>query len=113
MNPIRRVRRAYRKVKHWLTQSVAYSIFIWKNDNYDWDYGYLINLMRFKLSRMAKTIEENGIIEANHRVAKQIRYAIYLMDRWQNNVDMDRYKEEELLDRLFRHMRKYFQRWWD
>lgn len=161
------IRRAYYKAKHWLTQTVAYSIFFWENNNYDWDYAYLINLMRFKLSRMAKTIEENEIIVANHRVARQIRYAVYLIDEWQSDRYLEEIRtaheakwgkaqyswhkdsgdsrrmitsypkattsnlhglateellegvmlagarDEMLLDRLFKHMRKYLRQWWD
>lgn len=156
------MKKAFRKLKHWLSQSIAYSIFIWKNDNYDWDYVFFLKLLRFKLDRMAKTIKDNEIIEANIRVAKQINYVSYLISRYLDDTDLEKEnakfelkwgktthitrdrgysigfekatteeqrklatqdfvdmykrvdaKEKELLDRAFKHIAKYLQRWWD
>jgi len=153
----------------WIIKSIQYSWFL-RND-FDWDYGFLLKLIRFKLARMAKTIRSNEIIEANERVAKQIEYAVYLIDRYNNDDDFNRLqeehslkwgqpkydyvdgerfagsktfkmittypkastpekhaqaskqatefvlaayaKEQELIDRLFRHTGKYLRGWWD
>lgn len=159
--------RFLRKVRHWWSQTIAYSVFFWKHENHDWDYSYLINLIRFKLTRMADTIEKNEIIEGNRRVAKQIRYAVFLIDRYQSDYYLDQLRaeffrkwgspvyswvgegddlyrsitkypnarteeerlqaegellelihrasdyDEQILDRLFRHVRKNFRNWWD
>lgn len=86
--------RFIRKIKHWLTQSFAYSAFFWKHNNYDWDYKYLIGLIRFKLTRMADTIEKNEIIEANRRVARQIRYAVLLIDKYQSDEYLSQLVDE-------------------
>lgn len=157
----------YRRVVRWVKVSIIYSIYFWKNGDYDWDYSYLINLMRFKMNRMANTIEDNEIICANKRVAKQLRYAVYLIDRWRDDSDYEDFRnkfvarwgeliyswepnsarskrlvtrypkattpelhkqaEEEFLEgalkaqskntevfgRLFKHMFKYMNSWWD
>lgn len=42
----------HRKLKHWLSQTIAYSIFFRKNDNYDWDYGYFMNDLEIDYSAL-------------------------------------------------------------
>jgi len=141
-----------KKFFQWLSKSCQYAWFL-RNDM-DWDYAGLLNLMQYKMARMAKCIEDNNIIVANKRIAKQLRYAVYLIERYHSGEDVRRgidahntkwgrvekgllnwgypdnlteeqikqatkefldiwQKEEELLDRLFRHMRKNIQKWWD
>jgi len=160
-----------REMIGFITKLAAYIPILWKDR--DWDYGFFLTLMRFKLDRMATTIEDNNLIVSNHRVAKQIRYATFLIDRVQEDsytkdafqkheeywgpiimdfvdlppddphyktcVAMESYtlksKQENRMeeedearsaiyakaretkqkdyDRLFRHMRKYIERWWD
>ena len=160
-----------KKTYRFLRKLYAWSPILW--NDFDWDYSYLLKILEFKLHRMADTIESNGIIVASDRVAKQIRYATFLIERIQeenyckeeyaaheekwgegvmNFVDLpkddphygtcsemnmytikskqqgleDQEKKEHMviyerardtrqkdLDRLFRHMRRYLERWWD
>jgi hypothetical protein len=118
----------------------------------EWDYAHLIELNIFAINRIANTIEKNNIIVSNKRVARQMRYAAFLLKRINsgNYFDKeyqalaDKYepgplftpdgyyrvppeysqelrklfeKEEELLqkdiDRLGRHVRKNYRKWWD
>lgn len=133
----------------------------------DWDHQFLENMLAFKLKRMAKYIDDKGILENTNRVVRTINYAIYLLDRLNDNVDSEKLNEEfrakwgdikfefeelegkkyrvmkytytkaktpeeheqaeadsrenynmaakkidELYARLFRHMNKYWRRWW-
>jgi len=166
----------YKKIRnffHWLKAVYSYAIFLW--DDYDWDHAYFLRLMRFKLVRMEKVLT-NGYAENSIRVGRQVKYAIYLLDKLDSDhpnkkiEDMyDRHLEqygevsfdfekisslgkhigfvssvvyskvdsndlvateaasenkmviysleiaarEDLYDRLFAHMRKYIQHWWD
>lgn len=53
---------------------------IWKN-SYDWDYSYLVEIIEFKLNRMADCIESNDIIVDSKKVAKEIRETVELFDK--------------------------------
>jgi len=79
-----RVRRFFQ----WIIKSCQYAWFL--RHDYDWDYEYLLDLMKFKMQRMANTIENNDLIEGNKRVAKQLRYSCYLIDRYQGSEDYNK-----------------------
>ena len=77
------------KIRNTLTgikNLVAWAPLIWKDR--DWDYGFLEEILKFKLTRMAKCIIDNDIIEGKYRVEKQIKYALYLMERIDSNYDL-------------------------
>lgn len=147
-----------RRLYHWLPV-------LW-NDR-DYDYSFFYHILRFKLKRMAAHLREHNILLYTERYARQIDYAVFLLDRiiaddycaskyaahqekW-GDVSFDKRLEndgtysldiyvtkaresgldeqeaaefrtlselkyrckENDLDRLFRHIRKYHQRWWD
>jgi len=56
----------------------------------DWDWHYIIRLLKYKLERTRKCIVSNRIILEAPRVAKEIREVEILLDR----VLKDRYHEE-------------------
>lgn len=68
-----------------ISRVVAWLPILWKDR--DWDYYYLEQILKFKLRRMADCIESNALIVGYSRVVKQIRYAVYLIDRVQQDVD--------------------------
>lgn len=151
-----KVRKFFKRLK----KIYDYIPLLWEDE--DWDHDYLTKMLRYKLTRMAKCIKDNNYVEANNRIAKQINYAVFLIDRFDNNDEIffsdPRYialkeqygdlkfggfrglspskittleeyedynkgmsvlykeyaaREEDTLDRLFKHMRKYFRHWWD
>ena len=51
-----------------------------KNDH-DWDWAYVIRLLRYKLERTRKCILENNIIKGSKKVAREIREVEILLDR--------------------------------
>lgn len=73
------IKECYHNIKTGIPNLIRWFPIIWKQR--DWDYGYLIDLVDFKLGLMAKTIKENAIIDANNRVSKQIEYARFLLKR--------------------------------
>lgn len=134
----------------------------------DWDYAFILKILKYKLSRVRQCISSNGIIEGADRVAKQISYAEFLIDRileddycetemkqhiqkwgpycrrkkwtngqlvghafhirqnstthqkWQQQIAEERAIHQKQMDtrnkdreRLFRHLSKYIERWWD
>lgn len=56
-------------------------------DDEDWDWTYILRLLRYKLERTRKCISANGIIKEAPQVARQIRQVEVLLDR----VEKDRY----------------------
>lgn len=149
----------YYKVKHVIPATYKYFIYVCKNDDYDWDYSAMLNLIAWKARKMADCIEENGIVEADKRIAKQLRYLDYLIQRYYSEDDriMDQYyeqyghpvhgsepgslpntrrltikysskeaeemmteyfmkakeAEQKIKKRIFRHMERYIEGWWD
>ncbi|MGK5089925.1 hypothetical protein WDW86_20430 [Bdellovibrionota bacterium FG-2] len=56
----------------------------------DWDWQYIIRLLRFKLERTRKCILDNNIIGDAPKVGKEIREVVNLLKR----IEDDRYFEE-------------------
>lgn len=85
-----------KRVWRWLAKSVQYSIFLW--DDYDWDWIYILKLLRFKLKRQLKIIQEEKYLSDKSKdpIIEQLTYCITLLDRI---VDYD-YGEE--FDRIHR-----------
>lgn len=58
-------------------------------NNFDWDSEYLLDIMRFKLSRMEKYFRNDAIIADNEEIAKKISSAIYFIDKLCDGVYED------------------------
>jgi hypothetical protein len=58
----------------------------------DWDYGYLLLILEFKLKRMRLNITRGGIGQNATRTGKQIAYAEFLIRRLRE----DNYLQEEM-----------------
>lgn len=54
--------------------------------SYDWDFAYLLDLVRFHLSKMEIYFRVNGIAEKSTLTANRIKLAINLMDVVQEDV---------------------------
>lgn len=59
----------------------AYAYHVFKRGDFDWDWGYLFALLRWKLNRMREVFLIETHINGNLRIVKQIDYAIFLLDR--------------------------------
>lgn len=64
--------RSIKRFFQWIFKSFQYSWFL-RND-YDWDYGYILKLLRYKLRRTRETISKNKIItdEEITKISNQI-----------------------------------------
>lgn len=109
-------------VKHKLVRSYAYVKFVWRTGDFDWDYGFLEELIRMKLTWMRDYHSEHNLIDAHNRVTRQLWYAlrlIELLDELERApldiAKLSTYyqKQEDLIDRLFKHTRKYYRGWWE
>jgi hypothetical protein len=74
----------FTRVFWWLIKSIQYSIFLWKD--FDWDYLYILRLLQYKLKRTRKTILSNNLVCDTDEIASQIRYAEDLI---QKEIDGD------------------------
>ena len=81
--------RFLRKIKRFLVNLASYAAFQFKYGDEDWDHHYLFQIMKWKMARMANYIEKKGLHESANADAKQIRYAIFLIDRILNDHYMD------------------------
>ena len=68
---------------HWIVKSIQYAIFLRKD--FDWDYSYILRLLRFKLKRTRKQILENNLILRADEIAAQIEHAEKLIDKWEED----------------------------
>lgn len=107
----------------------------------DWDFSVLLSLIQWKVGRMADNMEKHGVIENNERYARQMRYLVFLLERYMNDdyyyKNMPEYdediveminrprtpmeemvieeslrRERDAFRRIFRHMERYIERWW-
>ena len=74
------VSRPYARVFWWLVKSFQYSIFLWKD--FDWDYCFFLMLMQYKLKRMKRQILANNIILRSEEVGSQIQHAEDLIEKY-------------------------------
>lgn len=81
------IRCFFENIVAFVERLITYVPFLWRDR--DWDYGFLEELMLIKLKRMAHRIKENNIIESSDRVAKQINYAVYLLERIRSGQDLN------------------------
>lgn len=150
----------FNSLQHKAMKLSSYIKYLFKNDDYDWDFEYLMDIIRWKATHMLRYFEESTVLENNKRVVKQLKYLIYLIDRWPevSQESLDKYHKEygefkvEFVDstnfssaqrmihvfpskeaesqyivaikkgheaeqlikkRIFRHMERYIENWWD
>ncbi|MBI2449672.1 hypothetical protein HYV49_05240 [Candidatus Pacearchaeota archaeon] len=99
-----------RRVLRWLKKSFQYSLFLW--NDYDWDYALILQLLQYKLKRTRECIVKNDIITDSKIIAKQIKYAEFLIERISDYNYLDK-KEEKDWHRLWKHLDRYMRQWWD
>jgi len=100
--PLREVCRAVKRIFIWLP--VLYK-------DRDWDYGFFLEIMRFKLSRMRHNHETKQIIEAWQEVANEIKEAEVIIGRLIEWDSPEAFNAD--LQLLSDHLKKHLQGWWD
>jgi hypothetical protein len=72
----------------WVVKSCQYAIVLW--DDFDWDWKYILRLLKYKLERTKIRIVENNIIEGTDEIAREIDEVIELIRK----IDKNEFAEE-------------------
>lgn len=84
--PFRNVYRNIKRIISWIPV-------LW--NNYDWDYSYFLDVMRFKLEKMHDFYTSDAAISSSSStVAKDIKLAINLIKRIDENIYTDKMRED-------------------
>lgn len=71
----------------YISNIYSYAKWSWTHNlDADYDWGILLDMISWKLDRMQKNFDKEGITEAARRNAKQMRYAIFLINRSQEGA---------------------------
>jgi hypothetical protein len=86
----------FRKIGRFIGKMPAYLKLLWRDE--DWDYSFLLDMMRLKLTRMKKEHEEDEIHAGNLKRAREIAIIIGHLDRY---TDIYKYTNSEDYDIWF------------
>lgn len=95
-----------RKIIKYFKHMWSYHCHLLKHGDEDWDYTFLYSLLSWKLGRMADYAEKHGIVLSSTRQAKQMRYAMRLIELFEK----DPKQEEERAAVVDKWGEMYFER---
>jgi hypothetical protein len=107
----RRLKGQLRNLKGFPARLVAYLPLIWEDR--DFDYGYVLSLMFFKLRRLRKHILDHNIIVRAEEVAAEIAHAEDLYNRYLEYDGVSPDEEQQLWNEFFDYVRDHIRGWWD
>jgi hypothetical protein len=81
---LRKIIRPFKNFFHWIVKSIQYSILLW--NDYDWDYSFILKLLKYKISRTRKCILKNNHIVNAEKYCKQMEFVETLIDNVLKNV---------------------------
>lgn len=67
----------------WVVKSIQYSKLLW--NDFDWDYCFILTLLKYKLERTRKRIKENDLIVRAPIIANEILHVEKLIDKFMND----------------------------
>lgn len=82
------------KLGRFIKRLFMYLPILWKDE--DWDYGYLYNLIEFKLKRMSVELDNDVIHKDAHKRARQIRICLAYLDRYRNWTEYVEYPMDDI-----------------
>lgn len=82
----------YRRTKHRLQKLYDFLRLGW--NDFDWDHGFLTNILLYKLRKMSEEHEKNGHAENSTEIAKLLRTARLSLYNWQKRDVRDRFIKE-------------------
>jgi len=103
-----------RRIPHRFGTILAYAPILW--EDFDWDHAFLLNLMAFKMRRMAKYHRKHGITADKDRTAEQLETCTALCQRLADDdysFTKDRKGPDRDLELLTKLMNKHLRGWWD
>jgi len=116
-----------RRIKEKIAGTWDYLCFMWANDTYrEWDYGYLYDLIAFKLNRMSLSLRDYGNAVDHEVRYEEIQKALAYYSFFSNieegdydhdgsiEVIKDLYRQQQEAWNLFHDtLKEYGQGWWD
>ena len=116
-----------RRIKEKIAGTWDYLCFMWANDTYrEWDYGYLYDLIAFKLNRMSLSLRDYGNAVDHEVRYEEIQKALAYYSFFSNieegdydhdgsiEVIKDLYRQQQEAWDLFHDtLKEYGQGWWD
>jgi hypothetical protein len=119
-----KIKEFIRKIKN----LIRWTPILWKDR--DWDYYFIYEILKYKLTFTEKFIREKGIHMHNNEDADSILKAIDLINKVQTEYYLDKYLSEatewnkEGIDKavedhdkgkqeLFQHLNDNIEKWWD
>jgi hypothetical protein len=93
MNSRKRQKHRKTKVKIQTANRIKDWLPLLKEDR-DYDYGFLEDMIIFKLKRMSKCIRRNQLVTDHNTICRRIDYAVYLFERIKSQYDTELYKKE-------------------
>jgi hypothetical protein len=118
-----RIRRFIRRTRN----LIKWFPVIWQDEN--WDYYYIFEILKHKLTIMSKHIDENGYHVSAKYDASRMRLCVKLIEKVQNEEYMDvlandddlteekieaaMNKQKKARQLLFKVLDKYVEGWWD
>ena len=86
---------AFRKFGRYVVRSFQWIPVLWRDE--DWDYCYLLYIMRFKLQKIEKCLSEDDMHVDSDKRARQVKVVLAHLDRYFDigkytiDVDVDEY----------------------
>jgi hypothetical protein len=119
-----KIKEFIRKIKN----LIRWTPIIWKDR--DWDYYFIYEILKHKLTFTEKFIREKGVHTFNNEDADGILKAIDLINKVQHEYYLDKYLSEatewnskeidkavedhdKLKQELFQHLNDNIEKWWD
>lgn len=75
-----RVTHPFTRTWHWFIKSIQYSRILWRD--YDWDYGYILVLLKYKLQRTRKRITKDNLVLKTPLIANEILHVEKLIEKF-------------------------------
>ena len=66
----------------------------------DWDYEFILDILRYKLERTRDRIKNDNIVESTNRIVDEINTQIKLIDDYRNNDEIYELSHQSLLSKI-------------
>jgi len=94
-----------------IVKILCYIPILWRDEDYD--YCFVLYLLRYKLQRMSKCIGDANIMEDTEKVVKDLNNAVSYIDRVTNGSDYSAQEEEANWSRLCNLIKCRMRTWWN
>lgn len=112
--PLKNIKWIFYRLRRGIENLIAYTPVIWWQEEFD--HSFLLELMEFKMKRMADFHRDRGITDGREQTEKELRQAAELCRRIsKEDYPIDRWIEQPQVDLevLCNLMRRKLRTWWD